>query len=218
MRTIATHQLVAFLKTQTRGLGPAARFQMVHRPRICPFDDLLTLIPEGRRILDVGCGNGAFLLLLARYRSPSHLMGVDIDPRAVARAEGLLARCPFVQSYRVEAFDGRSLPPAVGTVDYVLMVDVLHHVPRRFQKRFLGMLFHAMQPGATLVLKDIDASRPLLAACNLLHDLLLARQRVHAIDAGGAAQWLRSTGFNLAPARRQRRLWYPHYTLVARKP
>lgn len=191
---------------------------MVHRPRICPFEDLLPLIPEGQRILDVGCGNGTFLLLLARYRSPSHLMGVDIDPRAVARAEGLLARCPFARSYRVEVFDGQRLPPAVGMADDVLLVDVLHHVHPRSQKRFLGMLFHAMQPGATLVLKDIDASRRLLATCNLLHDLILARQKVHAVAAGVAEQWLRDTGFTVVPARRQRRLCYPHYTIVARKP
>ena len=75
-----------------------------------------------------------------------------------------------------------------------------------------------MQTGATLVFKDIDPSRWLLEKCNRLHDLIVARQRVQTLDALVAEKWLRNIGFDIAMANRQRRLCYPHYTIVARKP
>jgi len=218
MNTILTDQLVAYLKSQTKGIRLTTRFQMVNRPRICPFDDFIALLPRGRRVLDIGCGNGTLMLLLARYRSPSYLMGIDINSHAVECARDLLARCPFATSYQVEAFDGQTLPTVMRTAEYLFLIDVLHHVPRLSQKAFLGSLFHGMQSGATLVMKDIDASSRLLEKFNLLHDLVVARQIVHAIDAFVAEQWLRDIGFDITPARKQRRLCYPHYTIVARKP
>lgn len=218
MNTPTTHQLSAYLKSKTSGIRPAIRFLMINRPRICPFDDLLALLPQGRRVLDIGCGHGAFLLLLARYREPSHLLGLDINPAAVRCARRLLARCPFAESYGVETYDGLRLPSSVQTAEYVFLIDVLHHVPKVSQKAFLGGLFHEMQSGATLVMKDIDAANRLLAKFNLMHDLIVARQIAHTMSVYQAEQLLSDIGFVIGSAKKQRRLCYPHYTIVARKP
>jgi hypothetical protein len=75
-----------------------------------------------------------------------------------------------------------------------------------------------MQSGATLVFKEIDPSRWLLKKWNQLHDLIVARQRVQTLAAPVAEAWLRDIGFDIEPAVRQRRLLYPHYTIVACKP
>ncbi|MFZ7125661.1 MAG: class I SAM-dependent methyltransferase [Desulfobacterales bacterium] len=214
----STDELVRYLRSRTKGIRFANRIQMVNRPRICPFDDLLALLPAGCRVVDIGCGNGTFMLLLAHFRTPSRLMGIDVDPGAVDAAGRIMRSFHPGVSDQVRFFDGVALPPEVRTADYVFLVDVLHHVPVSSQKPFLESLFHTMQPGATLVLKDIDAGRWLLEKFNRLHDQILARQKVHAIRAGDAERWLTDIGFSTSPVRKKRLLWYPHYTIVAGKP
>ena len=67
-------------------------------------------------------------------------------------------------------------PPGVEEADVVLRVDVLHHIPRPRQEGFLRRLIARMPPGTRLILKDIDAARPVLTMVNRLHDLLLTGQ------------------------------------------
>jgi SAM-dependent methyltransferase len=45
---------------------------------ICPFDKFIFQIPKNQSIFDVGCGDGVFLYLLAIFRDPKKLFGVDI--------------------------------------------------------------------------------------------------------------------------------------------
>jgi ubiquinone/menaquinone biosynthesis C-methylase UbiE len=58
-----------------------------------------------RRVLDIGCGSGAWLLEFAKWgASPRHLFGIDLDSERVRRADELL---PAAQ---LECGDARRLP------------------------------------------------------------------------------------------------------------
>ena len=48
------------------------------RPLICPFDKFIFQIPKNQSIFDVGCGDGLFLYLIAIFRKPRKLFGVDV--------------------------------------------------------------------------------------------------------------------------------------------
>lgn len=78
----------------------------------------LPLRPEGGRLLDLGCGNGAFLL---RARSAGwQTLGVDFDAQAIKAAEklGLDVRLGGVEV----------LDPAVEQFDVITMSHVIEHV------------------------------------------------------------------------------------------
>ena len=75
---------------------------------------LVPLMPASARVLDVGCGDGRIAALLKHARPDLTLEGVDVAARPDARIP-------------VRVFDGQTLPAAAGSVDVVMLVDVLHH-------------------------------------------------------------------------------------------
>lgn len=129
-------------------------FGLVHRARtwlearrLAPVVDGL---PTGARILDVGCGDGFHLAILARHGSPTwRLEGVDIDARAVAAAR---RRGLEVHHGAVEALD---LP--AGAYHLVLCMQTIEHVLE--PATLLGVIAERLVPGGRVhVVTDNTAS------------------------------------------------------------
>lgn len=80
------------------------------------------------RVLEVGCGHGVALAALARLREPRRLVGIDIDPLAVAAARRAL------DADRIDAevcvADVRALPFADGSFDLAIDFGTLFHIAR----------------------------------------------------------------------------------------
>lgn len=186
------------------------------RPRICPFEALLALVPAGARVLDIGCGSGLFLGLLAAHGRLGAGVGIDRDARALAVAGAMRATLPDPVALRFAPGDAGDLPP--GSFDVVALIDVLHHVPPAAQAAVLAGAAARVAPGGLLLCKDIARRPRWRALMNRLHDLLLARQWVHHPD--GAALAAACAGAGLIVERRERidRWWYAHELIVARRP
>ncbi len=75
---------------------------------------LARAIPGRGSVLDIGAGDGQIAMALMRLRSDLKVEGVDIVPRP-------RTLIPVTQ------YDGATLPYADKSVDYVTIVDVLHH-------------------------------------------------------------------------------------------
>ncbi|WP_037602348.1 class I SAM-dependent methyltransferase [Streptacidiphilus rugosus] len=69
-------------------------------------------------VLDIGCGNGKFVTRLHRDRPDLHVIGTDISA-------GILADVPRP----VVVADAQALPIADASVDAVLAMHMLYHVP-----------------------------------------------------------------------------------------
>jgi 2-polyprenyl-3-methyl-5-hydroxy-6-metoxy-1,4-benzoquinol methylase len=107
-------------------------------------------------------------------------------------------------------------PECLSKYDCVTLIDVLHHIPKDNQEKYLTKLAKTMRPGAMLVLKDIDASN-LLVWFNRFHDAVFAGNGFHEIPAAQAQEILVSAGLQIEKTWNVRRLWYPHYFIIARK-
>ena len=77
-----------------RGETLLTRFMQYGRPFISPFHTLLPLFPEGSRVLDVGCGRGLMLLLLAQYERLAEGVGFDIEAGVIHAAQRAQRRLP----------------------------------------------------------------------------------------------------------------------------
>lgn len=121
---------------------------------------MLRLAPcaEGTRYLDVGCGNGAAAVHLAR-RFRLRVTGVDADPgqiRAACAAGGDLENAQFLVA------DARRLPFPAGTFDVVASNKTTHHIPD-WERAFEEMT-RVLAPGGYLIYCDFTVPQRVAAA------------------------------------------------------
>jgi len=208
--------LVATARRLYAGAPMVARTLQGLRPRICPFEVLIALVPAGARVLDVGCGSGLFLGLAAANGRLGASVGVDRDARALAVAERMRCALPDPAALRFVAGDAGDLP--AGDFDLVVLIDVLHHVAPAAQVAVLGGAAARVAVGGRLVCKDIARRPRWRALMNRLHDLVLARQWVHHPDADALIAALGRAGLIVERHERIDRWWYAHDLIVARRP
>jgi SAM-dependent methyltransferase len=100
-------------------------------------------LPEGSRVLDLGCGGGgpATRALAARHE----LVGVDISERQLERARRLVPEARFLRADATEvAFEPESF-------DAVVSLFMLGHVPRAKQRPLLERICGWLAPGGRLL-------------------------------------------------------------------
>jgi cyclopropane fatty-acyl-phospholipid synthase-like methyltransferase len=198
---------------------PAASFldslKIAYRPYVCPFDELLTLLPEGKSIFDIGCGSGMFLMLAAEYSKPHKLGGIEISGNLVDNARSLLSS--YKMTSQIEEYDGVKLPNLISEYDIVFLIDVFHHIPVPIQNSFFINLYKIMKPGSTFIFKDIDASKKGLVIMNKIHDLLLSGEIGNEVSSEEAQTLVKEAGFEVLSEKYIRTLWYPHYLIVCKK-
>lgn len=213
--TLTNARIINFLKEKFKGAGFIDSLKIKYRSLICPFIELIEMVRPGEKVGDVGCGSGQFLLLLTEFAKPSFVYGIEITPRLIENAKSLFSDHP-ADSYEFETFNGNVFPGKMGEMDLIFLIDVLHHVPPSAQTTFIKNLSSLMKPGSRLVLKDINASSPLVYA-NRLHDTIFGGGRGHELKMDAARALLENCGLEIISASKRTMYVYPHYTLVAKK-
>ena len=71
-----------------------------------------------KTVLDFGCGIGSSSWLFP----PANYLGVDLDSKRIAYAKHLYPE------YNFKVFKGNSLPVASRSLDYIVIIAVLHHI------------------------------------------------------------------------------------------
>jgi len=110
--------------------------------------------PVGR-ILDVGCGHGALIALLADEPGRT-VLGIDPDPRKIAWAKagpGRLANVALRQATVDEL-----LPELEGHFDAVAVADVLYLLPTEAWGNFAECCRRLLKSGGLLLLKEAEAN------------------------------------------------------------
>lgn len=170
---------------------------------------LLDWLPQdlhGQRILDAGCGTGAFAMAAARRGA--EVVAIDLSPSLVEVAVRRVSEHleTFTSGGRIDFRSGDFTDPALGTFDHVVAMDSLIHygaedavqVLQGWAQRTRGSLLFTFAP-----------SSPLLLAMHAVGRLFPRGDRAPAIEPVGerALRRLLATDDGLAlwrPARTQR--------------
>ena len=186
------------------------------RPFICPFGELVERVPVGARVLDVGCGAGLFLAMLADGRRIREGRGFDASRSAICLAEVMTGNLDSGIPVRVEYRDATADWPD-RLFDVVSVIDVMHHVAPESQAQLIRAAAARLAPGGTLIYKDMVEHPRWRAWANRLHDLVLAHQWIHYAPFVAVRAWAEEAGLEFVESGRKNMFWYGHEWLVYRR-
>jgi ubiquinone/menaquinone biosynthesis C-methylase UbiE len=128
------------------------RISRVHRP----LADQAGIRP-GQRILEIGCGTGNLALLAGRLHPGVEVVGLDPDPKALARARRKAGRRSL--PVRFDHGFAQELPYADASFDRVLSALMFHHLGPDERRRALCEVRRVLRPGGSLHLVDFGGAR-----------------------------------------------------------
>jgi ubiquinone/menaquinone biosynthesis C-methylase UbiE len=131
----------------------ATRARLLERARTAPGEFFAPLaLRPGLNVLDVGCGTGDFLRLLAPIVSPGTAVGVDLSETMIAEARQRSAENVDNLSFRVGSV--LELPFPVASFDRVLATQLLLHVPDPLKA--LVEIKRVLAPSGLISITEID--------------------------------------------------------------
>jgi SAM-dependent methyltransferase len=226
------------IEAAARRYAAAGRFALGFARGKLRYDPVFTsllrqgLVPDGARVLDLGCGQGVLLALLVaardRYRAGQWpagwpapplrfaLRGLDSGAEAVRRA-----RLALGSEAEIEQADLRFA--ALAPADVVALLDVVHYLDEAGQERLLTAIAGALPPGGLLLMRVGDPTAGFATALTRLADQLatLGRTgRLHRFCCRTIREWtaaLERRGFAVRPEPKSEGTPFANVLLVARK-
>jgi len=139
------------------------------------------------RVLDIGCGTGTFAVALKRWLPDVEVMGLDPDPRALARGQRKAARAGV--SIRFDQGFLNALPYSDAHFDRVFSSLMFHHLPHDTKLGTMREVRRVLKPGGSLHLLDFEQEGS--HSHNPLARWLHASERMHDNNRERILEWMR---------------------------
>lgn len=105
-------------------------------------------LKPGSRILEIGCGIGTLTGLLRKYNGKGEIVAVDISRTSVEIARKRLKNAPDV-TFMVSDMSDFSHP---GSFDFIVLPDVLEHIPVEHHKSLFRTLANHMHDKSRILI------------------------------------------------------------------
>jgi SAM-dependent methyltransferase len=121
-----------------------------YNQRLLEIEVLLQYLPQGQRILDVGCGNGFSTAVFARYAA--HVVGIDYSAAMIERAGREFGHLPNI-SFAVQDVLDLDFPPE--SFDVVISQRCLINLPTwETQQKAITNIARVLKPGGYFFLQE----------------------------------------------------------------
>jgi len=136
-----------------------------YRRKLQPPDKIIQRsgITKGMRVLEVGCGSGAYTTFVARaVGEEGKVYALDIQPEMLQQLEHKLAKPEneYIKNIELVNSSAYDLPFDDGSLDLVYMVTVLQEIPDR--SKALQQVRRVLKPGGVLAVTEwlVDPDYP----------------------------------------------------------
>ena len=149
-------------------------------------------IDTAHRVLDVACGTGTLLQMVAERHPSAALTGIDIDPKVLARAKAKVGTKAVL-----ELASATALPFASGTFDIVLSSLAFHHLTREEKVAAMQEVRRVLRPGGEFHLGDFGPPHTAVMRIGSFLTEKIGREHVADNFAGLLVPMLHYAGFGL---------------------
>jgi ubiquinone/menaquinone biosynthesis C-methylase UbiE len=126
--------------------------ESVHRQLV----DQARIQPD-QRILEIGCGTGNLAILIKRLHPGAEVVGIDPDPKALARAQRKAGRETL--SVHLDRGFAEELPYSDASFDRVVSALMFHHLEPKEKEKTLEEARRVLKPGGSLHLVDFGGAK-----------------------------------------------------------
>ena len=106
------------------------------------------------RILDIGCGTGTLILMIRRLYPGIEIVGLDPDPKALARAKRKTERAHYSVQFDQGFSDDLPYPPS--SFDRVFSSYMMHHMEAKEKEVTLLEARRVLKPDGTFHMLDFE--------------------------------------------------------------
>ena len=145
-----------------RYASTVAESSRIIEPLILAFmrDELGTT--EGKRVLEIGCGAGAYLEYYASLHGEHGGIGVDLDRRVVDLATETIARAHLSDRFEIRHADARSDDAfADGPFDVITAHQNAYYFDAEGRRALWNRCFRALAPGGRVVITTATSGGPM---------------------------------------------------------
>ncbi len=109
---------------------------------------------RGKRLLDFGCGTGASTFSMAAMFPETEFVGVELSSSRIELAQRVLESRKHDNIRFLVSPDPNSLPPGIGTFDYVMLSAVYEHLLPEERKKVMPLIWSVMKFGALIFINQ----------------------------------------------------------------
>ncbi len=195
--------------------GILQSFYTYYRNKSCPMKKIFSLIPQGKNVIDVGCGFGFISLWTALVFPEANVVGMDLVPSRIQLASKL------AQDEKIEnlsfAVKDITKDTNIQDADIILLIDLFHHVPFQNQLPFLKQCINKTPKDGTIIFKDIDTKPWWKHKVNYIQDFLFTRQPTYSRHKDEYITFFKENNFETDYFDLSKGYAYSHYLIRARK-
>jgi ubiquinone/menaquinone biosynthesis C-methylase UbiE len=147
-------------------------------------------IRPGHQVLDIGCGTGTFVVLIKRLHANVEAVGLDPDPKALARATRKAERDGV--SIRFDQGYADQLPYPDASFDRVFSSFMFHHLPAEEKEPTLREARRVLKSGGSLHMLDFAGPEE---AHGFVMRLIHSAHRLQDNSEGRVLDLMRRAGF-----------------------